>query len=315
MARPTYRARVLVIRKTKLGETDLILTMLAEDGSQLRAVAKGARKPSGAFASRLELFCEADVLLVRGKSLDIVKEARLICGNAQVRESLERASAASVMVELLDRATQPDLPSPKLFPMTHAALAALAAANVAHAPAICAAHLLKTFAFAGVRPTLAECSLCGEPLAAGGGRAVAAGEERSAAGGSAGATGVASGLAAGGQPAGESTGAADTASDAAASGRGSAATGRHAAPGLVAFSVSEGGALCDACATTDSIRVSAATLAWARALLSSRFSDIVAMEINQAAIFDVLRLCQTWGQVHLSAHLRSLTFLFTCGLF
>lgn len=314
MARPTYRARVLVIRKTKLGETDLILTMLAEDGSQLRAVAKGARKPSGAFASRLELFCEADVLLVRGKSLDIVKEARLICGNAQVRESLERASAASVMVELLDRATQPDLPSPKLFPMTHAALAALAAANVAHAPAICAAHLLKTFAFAGVRPTLAECSLCGEPLAAGGGRAVAAGGGP-AAGGSAGATGVASGLAAGGQPAGESTGAADTASDAAASGRGSAATGHPAAPGLVAFSVSEGGALCDACATTDSIRVSAATLAWARALLSSRFSDIVAMEINQAAIFDVLRLCQTWGQVHLSAHLRSLTFLFTCGLF
>ena len=296
MARPTYRARVLVIRKTKLGETDLILTMLAEDGSQLRAVAKGARKPSGAFASRLELFCEADVLLVRGKSLDIVKEARLICGNAQVRESLERASAASVMVELLDRATQPDLPSPKLFPMTHAALAALAAANVAHAPAICAAHLLKTFAFAGVRPTLAECSLCGEPLAAGEERSAAAGE-RPAAGGSAGATGAASGLAAGGQFTGEPTGAAP------------------AVPGLVAFSVSEGGALCDACATPDSIRVSSVTLAWARALLSSKFSDIAATEIDQAAIFDVLRLCQTWGQVHLSAHLRSLTFLFTCGLF
>ena len=314
MARPTYRARVLVIRKTKLGETDLILTMLAEDGSQLRAVAKGARKPSGAFASRLELFCEADVLLVRGKSLDIVKEARLICGNAQVRESLERASAASVMVELLDRATQPDLPSPKLFPMTHAALAALAAANVAHAPAICAAHLLKTFAFAGVRPTLAECSLCGEPLAAGEERSAAAGE-RPAAGGSAGATGAASGLAAGGQFTGEPTGAADTVPAAAASGRGSAATGRSAAPGLVAFSVSEGGALCDACATPDSIRVSSVTLAWARALLSSKFSDIAATEIDQAAIFDVLRLCQTWGQVHLSAHLRSLTFLFTCGLF
>ena len=314
MARPTYRARVLVIRKTKLGETDLILTMLAEDGSQLRAVAKGARKPSGAFASRLELFCEADVLLVRGKSLDIVKEARLICGNAQVRESLERASAASVMVELLDRATQPDLPSPKLFPMTHAALAALAAANVAHAPAICAAHLLKTFAFAGVRPTLAECSLCGEPLAAGEERSAAAGE-RPAAGGSAGATGVASGLAAGGQFTGEPTGAAGAAPAAAASGRGSAATGRSAAPGLVAFSVSEGGALCDACATPDSIRVSSVTLAWARALLSSKFSDIAATEIDQAAIFDVLRLCQTWGQVHLSAHLRSLTFLFTCGLF
>lgn len=293
MGRPTYRARVLVIRKTKLGEADLILTMLAEDGSQLRAVAKGARKPSGAFASRLELFSEADVLLVRGKSLDIVKEARLVCGNAQVRESLERASAASPMAELLDRATQPDLPSPKLFPMTHAALGALAAADVANAPAICAAHLLKTFAFAGVRPTLAECSLCGDSLAAGEGGAGAGAPAASAS--------------AVGAPVGTVP--------ACALGSAGAAAGRPGAPGFVAFSVSEGGALCDACATPDSIRVSAATLAWARALLSSKFSDIAVMEIDQAAIFDVLRLCQTWGQVHLSAHLRSLTFLFTCGLF
>ncbi len=281
MGRPTYRARVLVIRKTKLGETDLILTLLAEDGSQLRAVAKGARKPSGAFASRLELFSEADVLLVRGKSLDIVKEARLVCGNAQVRESLERAAAASPMVELLDRATQPDLPSPKLFPMTHAALEALSAADVAHAPAICAAHLLKTFAFAGVRPTLGECSLCGEGVLPGGGAGAAA--------------------MSGPVSAGPATG--------------SPATSRFAVPATVAFSVAEGGALCDACATPDAIRVHATTLAWARALLSSRFSDIASMEVDQTAIFDTLRLCQTWGQVHLSAHLRSLTFLFTCGLF
>ncbi len=281
MGRPTYRARVLVIRKTKLGETDLILTLLAEDGSQLRAVAKGARKPSGAFASRLELFSEADVLLVRGKSLDIVKEARLVCGNAQVRESLERAAAASPMVELLDRATQPDLPSPKLFPMTHAALEALSAADVAHAPAICAAHLLKTFAFAGVRPTLGECSLCGEGILPGGG---------------AGATTMG-----GPASAGPATG--------------SPAASRSVVSATVAFSVTEGGALCDACATPDAIRVHAATLAWARALLSSRFSDIASMEVDQTAIFDTLRLCQTWGQVHLSAHLRSLTFLFTCGLF
>ncbi len=280
MARPTYHARVLVIRKTKLGETDLILTMLAEDGSQLRAVAKGARKPSGAFASRLELFSEADVLLVRGKSLDIVKEARLAVSNAQVRESIERAACAAVMAELLDRATQPDLPSPKLFPLTHTALAALSRADAAHAPAICAAHLLKTFAFAGVRPVLGRCALCGDELAevVGGGGAVGAG------------VGVA----------------------------GAAAPGRAPLPPAartVAFSVAEGGALCEACTTPDAIRVRAATLAWARALLSSKFCDIEGMEVDQAAIFDVLRLCQAWGQVHLAAHLRSLTFLFTCGLF
>ena len=82
MARPTYTARVIVVRKTKLGESDLILTLLAEDGSQLRAVAKGARKPKSSFASRLELFSVADVLCARGRSLDVVSEARLVEGNA-----------------------------------------------------------------------------------------------------------------------------------------------------------------------------------------------------------------------------------------
>ena len=42
---------------TKLAEQDLILTLLSETGEQLRAVAKGARKPGGRLAARVELFC------------------------------------------------------------------------------------------------------------------------------------------------------------------------------------------------------------------------------------------------------------------
>ena len=34
MAQPTYSTRALVLRRTKLGESDLILTLLSEDGSQ-----------------------------------------------------------------------------------------------------------------------------------------------------------------------------------------------------------------------------------------------------------------------------------------
>ena len=61
--RRTYRTRAIVLDRTKLGETDLILTLLAEDGSQRRAVAKGARKPGGRLAARVELFSECDLLL------------------------------------------------------------------------------------------------------------------------------------------------------------------------------------------------------------------------------------------------------------
>ena len=103
MARPTYTARVIVVRKTKLGESDLILTLLAEDGSQLRAVAKGARKPKSSFASRLELFSVADVLCAKGRSLDVVSEARLVEGNAALRGDIELTSAAAPIAELVER--------------------------------------------------------------------------------------------------------------------------------------------------------------------------------------------------------------------
>lgn len=40
-----YNERCIVLKHTKLGETDVIVTMLGGDGRQIRAVAKGLRKP------------------------------------------------------------------------------------------------------------------------------------------------------------------------------------------------------------------------------------------------------------------------------
>ena len=85
MASRSYSVRALVLRRTKLGESDVICTLLSCDGSQIRAVAKGARKPSSSFASRLEVYSVCDLLLCQGKTLDIVKEARLLEGNEHLK--------------------------------------------------------------------------------------------------------------------------------------------------------------------------------------------------------------------------------------
>ena len=164
MASPTYSARVIVLRKTKLSESDLILTMLSSDGSQIRSVAKGARKPSSPFSSRLELFSSCDVLLARGRNLDIVKEARLVSSCEHIRRSVERASCAAPAAEVLERVSEQGLCYPKLFDMTQTALCALDRCTLEHAPAICAAHLLKAFAFTGFLPTFSRCCICGGAL-------------------------------------------------------------------------------------------------------------------------------------------------------
>ena len=98
-----YNERCIVLRHTKLGETDAIVTMLASDGSQVPAVAKGLRKPGNRIGARLELFCEADLLLHEGKSLDIVREVKTVATNAVIRDELERTASASVAAELVEK--------------------------------------------------------------------------------------------------------------------------------------------------------------------------------------------------------------------
>ena len=256
MASATYTARAIVLRKTKLGESDLIVTLLVQDGSQARAVAKGARKPSSPFAARLELYSSVDLLCSEGRNLDIVKEARIASSHERLRRDLEHAACAAPMAELLDRVTQKGLANPRLFALTEAALGALDAAKAPQAPAVCAAHLLKALALSGLRPSLSSCAVCGAEVRGG------------------------------------------------------------AEAGTVPLSFCEGGIVCPACRPSVEARdVPGATVAWCRALMGSTFAEIAEIDVPPSASFAVLRFCQQWAHEHVGANLKSLNFLFTCGLF
>lgn len=255
MGERTRNDRVVVLRKTKLGESDLILTLLSSDGSQIRAVAKGARKPKSPFSTRLELHAVSDVLIAQGRSLDIVKEARLVAGHQGIRSSLERAAAAAPILELLWRVTQDGLPVARLFELTCASLDAIEDAPVEAAPRIAAASLLKILAFCGFRPSFSRCVLCGRAL-------------------------------------------------------------EFHAGFDVAFSVQEGGVVCADCRTQcETVPIDAATIALARELLASTFQDIRGLQLDQPGAFSVLSLTQQWTREHAGCSLKSLNFLFTCGLF
>lgn len=164
MASNTYACRGLVVRKTKLGEADLIVELASSDGSSVRAVAKGARKPSSQFSSRLELYSEVDLLVACGKSLDIVKEARMVNGNGAIRTSYEKSVCANCMCELLSRLTQPGLPVDRLYECSIAFLASLEQASEDCLEALFAAYIFKLLSFSGLRPSFCNCSVCGEDL-------------------------------------------------------------------------------------------------------------------------------------------------------
>lgn len=162
--RKTYRAKAIVLDRTPLAEQDLILTLLAESGAELRAVAKGGRKPGGRLAARSELFCETDFLLSRGRSLDVVSEASVADAHGRIRGSMERVTAASAICEVARLTCFAEAEDPFLYPICSRALRACEeASDQEHLDLVVAAYVVKVLAHGGWRPQVSSCVLCGDP--------------------------------------------------------------------------------------------------------------------------------------------------------
>lgn len=164
MASKSYRARVVVLKKTKLREKDLIVTMLDENGMLRQAVAKGARRPGGSFAARLELFSVVDGWFVEGRSLDVVTDAKFVEGQNAHQFGLEQAACASAVAELVSAVAQEGLAHERLFDMTTLAFSTIESSDSKTAVAICVADLLKTLAMVGFRPSFDTCVSCGRQV-------------------------------------------------------------------------------------------------------------------------------------------------------
>ena len=162
----TYRTTAIVLDKTKLGEKDLILTLLGASGRQIRAVAKGARRPGSRLAARCELCCEVDLLLARGKNLDVVSQAELLAAPLGAQPGYELLCAGAAVGEVARLCSDEGTEDPFVFAITEAALRYLPALDAAHLDLLCAAYIFKLLSHLGYRPDLSGCVLCGDGLPA-----------------------------------------------------------------------------------------------------------------------------------------------------
>ena len=138
--------------------------MLAADGHQVRAVAKGLRKPGGRFGARLEPFAVVDLLLHTGRSLDVVTEAQTVSTHSGLREDIDRSAAASVVVDVLDKISVEGQPEPQLFAMSATTLDVMEEAPIESLGALVLAFLVKAMAMHGYRPQLESCACCAQEV-------------------------------------------------------------------------------------------------------------------------------------------------------
>ncbi|MBR3318123.1 MAG: DNA repair protein RecO [Atopobiaceae bacterium] len=163
--RPAVRYRALVLGRTKLAEQDIIVTLLTSEGEQLRAVAKGGRKPGSRLAARTELFVEAEMLVSPGRGLGIITEAEVVDAHPGVRGDVERVACGSAMCEVARLTSYEDVEDPFMFHILRRALHACEQAeNRARLDLMVAAYVLKVVSHGGWRPVLDVCVACGEPM-------------------------------------------------------------------------------------------------------------------------------------------------------
>lgn len=156
-----------MLNKTKLRETDLIFTLLAENGTQVRAVGKGARKPGSRLAARCELGCTVDALCARGRSLDVISEATLVQSPLGAAPSFELLSSASALADVARACCFEDAEDPFVFAITERALSVMGAvgadgADGAHLDLVVAAYVFKLLAHLGYHPDFSSCVACGD---------------------------------------------------------------------------------------------------------------------------------------------------------
>lgn len=146
----------------RLGEADRIVTIMTQGAGKIRAVAKGVRKTKSRWGARLEPFTHVDLVLYKGRELDIVTQAQILSAFPQIRADYSRFAAGEVVLEAIDRVAQDHEPSVRTFMLLLGALRALSVED--EDPVVVAdSFLLRLASLAGFRPSLTACAVCGRP--------------------------------------------------------------------------------------------------------------------------------------------------------
>ncbi len=110
-----YQTEAIIIKKTKLGEADSILTLYTPDLGKIQGFAKSLRKPKSKLAGHLELLTHSLVSLARGRNLDTVTGSQTINSFLPLKSDLELTSCALYTTELINQFTAEHLENRPLF--------------------------------------------------------------------------------------------------------------------------------------------------------------------------------------------------------
>ena len=161
---PLYRDEAIVLRTHKLGEADRIITLLTRHHGRVRAVARGVRRTSSRWGSRLEPFTHVDLMMAEGRTLDVITQAETLAPfSAALGGDYERYTAGTAMLETAERlVVEEKEPALQQFLLLVGGLRAMAGKELP-AGQVLDSFLLRSLSVAGYAPSFDHCTRCGDP--------------------------------------------------------------------------------------------------------------------------------------------------------
>ena len=157
-----YQTEAIIIKKTRLGEADSILTLYTPDLGKIQGFARSLRKPRSKLAGHLELLTHSLVSFARGRNLDTITGSQTINSFLPLKSDLQLTSYALYAIELVDQFTADHIENRPLFRLLLETMEQLCQAGD-NEPVLryFELHLLNAV---GYRPQLQQCVACHQPL-------------------------------------------------------------------------------------------------------------------------------------------------------
>ncbi|MFC1957826.1 DNA repair protein RecO [Chloroflexota bacterium] len=163
MTRPrNYQTEAIIIKKTRLGEADSILTLYTPHLGKIQGFAKSLRKPKSKLAGHLELLTYSLVSLARGRNLDTITGSQNIDSFLPLKSDLQLTSYALYATELVNQFTAEHIENHPLFQLLLETMEKLCQdGNTELVLRYFELHLLHEV---GYRPQLQQCVACHQQL-------------------------------------------------------------------------------------------------------------------------------------------------------
>ncbi len=159
-----YKTQAIVLSRFELGEADRVLTLLTPHDGKIKAIAKGVRRPRSRIGGSVEPFAELHLVLVRGRTFDVITQASVGEAWLSLRDRLESAATAWYVGELAERAVEDRAVAYPIYALLRRAFQLL---DDGMAPNRVARWFEYGLADAlGMRPEVERCVECDRPLQA-----------------------------------------------------------------------------------------------------------------------------------------------------